>query len=100
MSMAGVTKQAKGFRLGEINRKSERRILMNEKRCPICHRCVDEYEMYCICGYEFGSNRCTNPQCRMCYGDSVGFCANSGWTTENYLNGYIQGIPTNVFHDK
>lgn len=100
MWMEGVIRQGKDFLLGRIDPKVRKGIVMNEKRCPICHRCIDEYEMNCICGYEFGSNRCTNPQCRMCCGDFVSFCSNCGWTTENYLNGYIQGIPTNVFQNK
>ena len=73
---------------------------MNEKRCPICHRTVDDYEMYCECGYEFGSNCCTNPRCKMNCGDNIGFCPACGWQTNNYEAGYIQGIPTNVIMDR
>ncbi len=73
---------------------------MNSINCPICHRNLDDYEMYCICGYEFGSNRCANPQCRVRCGDYISFCIKCGSETNNYINGYIQGIPTNVIHDK
>ena len=73
---------------------------MNKKRCPTCHKIVEDYEMYCACGYEFGSNRCTNPSCKMKCGDNVGFCLECGWQTENYEKGDIQGIFTNVFQDK
>lgn len=66
------------------------------RECPICHRHIDIYEMYCICGYEFGGNRCTNSDCGTPCGDFTSFCSNCGSETENYLEGYIGGIPTNV----
>lgn len=68
----------------------------DKKQCPICHKYTEDYEMYCDCGYEFGSNRCTNPECRSFCGDNIGFCPDCGFETENYMNGYIAGIPTNI----
>ena len=50
------------------------------KQCPICKEFSEVSEMYCSCGYEFGGNRCTN-------------CDSA---TQNYLDGYLQGIPTNL----
>lgn len=69
----------------------------NKKFCPVCRMSTSDYEMYCICGYEFGSNRCTNPYCKKICGDFVCFCPNCGTETENYLNGDIGiAVPTNV----
>lgn len=75
----------------------ERKLQEFETRvCPICRRHIYIYEMYCICGYELGGNRCTNSDCGMSCGDFTSFCTNCGSETENYLEGFIGGIPTNV----
>ena len=72
-------------------------INQDKKMCPICHKYIDGYEMYCDCGYEFGSNHCTNPNCRKVCGDFTSFCSECGCETENYLNGDIGcAVPTNV----
>lgn len=68
----------------------------NKKRCPVCHRIVDKDKLYCKCDYEFGGNRCTNPECGSDCGDFESFCPECGSETVNYMNGYIGGIPTNV----
>ena len=69
----------------------------NRKTCPICHRCVDNNEICCYCGYEFGSNRCSNPDCLNFCGDFIRFCPICGYETENYLNGDIGStVATNV----
>lgn len=71
------------------------------KECPICHRHIDIFIMYCKCGYEFGGNRCTNPDCRKPCGDFTSFCSDCGCETQNYLDGYLDGyiggLPSNVF---
>ena len=47
---------------------TEGELLMSEskrlKQCPICKEFSEISEMYCGCGYEFGGNRCTNPNCK------------------------------------
>lgn len=49
---------------------TEGELLMSEskrlKQCPICK---ESSEMYCSCGYEFGGNRCTNPNCKQACDD-------------------------------
>ena len=70
-----------------------------KRRCPVCHRLVDEWEICCTCGYEFGSNRCASPKCRLRCSDFTGFCAVCGSETVNYLEGYIGGIATNMSRD-
>ncbi len=52
--------------------------------------------MYCSCGYEFGGNRCTNPNCKQACDDFARLCPDCDSVTQNYLDGYLQGIPTNV----
>lgn len=69
---------------------------LDEKKCPICHRYVEDYETICSCGYEFGSNRCSNPNCGTACKDFASFCSLCGYETYNYLNGYISSILTNV----
>ena len=66
------------------------------KQCPICKQFTESFEMYCICGYEFGGNRCTNLECKRACGDFTCFCPECGSETQNYYDGYLQGIPTNV----
>ena len=39
------------------------------KQCPICKEFSEVSEMYCSCGYEFGGNRCTNPNCKQACDD-------------------------------
>ena len=53
-------------------------------------------EMYCSCGYEFGGNRCTNPNCKQACDDFARLCPYCDSATQNYLDGFLQGIPTNV----
>ena len=76
---------------------TEGELLMSEskrlKQCPICK---DSSEMYCSCGYEFGGNRCTNPNCKQACDDFARLCPYCDSATQNYLDGYLQGIPTNV----
>ena len=52
--------------------------------------------MYCSCGYEFGGNRCTNPNCKQACDDFARLCPYCDSATQNYLDGFLQGIPTNV----
>lgn len=66
------------------------------KQCPICKRHIDYFEMYCECDYEFGGNRCINPDCGCACGDFECFCSVCGGATQNYYDGFIGGIPTNV----
>ena len=69
----------------------------NNKICPICRLKVKDFEMYCYCGYEFGSNKCSNPDCKCACGDFTSFCPVCGFETYNYLNGDIGiAVPTNV----
>lgn len=76
---------------------TEGELLMSEskrlKQCPICK---ESSEMYCSCGYEFGRNRCTNPNCKQACDDFARLCPYCDSATQNYLDGYLQGIPTNV----
>lgn len=76
---------------------TEGELLMSEskrlKQCPICK---ESSEMYCSCGYEFGGNRCTNPNCKQACDDFARLCPYFDSATQNYLDGYLQGIPTNV----
>lgn len=64
--------------------------------CPLCRGHMSVFEMYCKCGYEFGGNRCTNPDCRKPCGDFTCFCPECGSETQNYLDGYIGGLPTKI----
>lgn len=66
------------------------------KQCPICKEFSETSEMYCSCGYEFGGNRCTNPECKRACDDFTRLCPNCDNATQNYLDGFLQGIPTNV----
>ena len=78
---------------------SERKRMMereDKRRCPVCHRLADDWEVCCTCGYEFGSNRCANPGCRRHCGDFTGFCPVCGSETVNFLDGYVAGIATNL----
>ena len=69
----------------------------NTKMCPLCHKSVVDFEMYCNCGYEFGSNKCSNPNCKYVCGDFTTFCPICGSETDNYLNGDIGiAVPTNI----
>lgn len=52
------------------------------KECPICHRHIDIFEMYCVCGYEFDGNRCTNPDCRKPCRDFISFYLDCGSETQ------------------
>lgn len=76
---------------------TEGELLMSEskrlKQCPICK---ESSEIYCSCGYEFGGNRCTNPNCKQACDDFARLCPYCDSATQNYLDGYLQGIPTNV----
>lgn len=76
---------------------TEGELLMSEskrlKQCPICK---ESSEMYCSCGYEFGGNRCTNPNCKQACDDFARLCPYCDSATQNYLDGYLQGIPTNL----
>ena len=76
---------------------TEGELLMSEskrlKQCPICK---ESSEMYCSCGYEFGGNRCTNPNCKQACDDFARLCPYCDSATQNYLDSYLQGIPTNV----
>lgn len=79
---------------------TEGELLMSEskrlKQCPICQEFSEVSEMYCSCGYEFGGNRCTNPNCKQACDDFARLCPYCDSATQNYLDGYLQGIPTNV----
>lgn len=66
------------------------------KQCPICKEFSETSEMYCSCGYEFGGNRCTNPNCKQACDDFECLCPDCDSATQNYLDGYLPGIPTNV----
>lgn len=70
--------------------------MSESKQCPICKEFSEISEMYCDCGYEFGGNRCTDPECRCVCDDFTCFCPNCGSSTQNYYDGFLQGIPTNV----
>lgn len=59
-----------------------------ENICPICHK-SSYMESTCECGYEFGGNRCTNPDCRRICKDTESFCPECGCETVNYMEGYI-----------
>ena len=76
---------------------TEGELLMSEskrlKQCPICK---ESSEMYCSCGYEFGGNRCTNPNCKQACDDFARLCPYCDRAPQNYLDGYLQGMPTNV----
>ena len=76
---------------------TEGELLMSEskrlKQCPICK---ESSEVYCSCGYEFGGNRCTNPNCKQACDDFARLCPYCDSATQNYLDAYLQGIPTNV----
>ena len=76
---------------------TEGELLMSEskrlKQCPICK---ESSEMYCSCGYEFGGNSCTNPNCKQACDDFARLCPYCDSAPQNYLDGYLQGIPTNV----
>ena len=76
---------------------TEGELLMSEskrlKQCPICK---ESSEMYCSCGYEFGGNRCTNPNCKQACDDFARLCPYCDSAPQNYLDGYLQGIPTNL----
>lgn len=69
---------------------------MEKEFIPICHKQIDIFEMYCKCGYEFGGNRCTNSDCGNPCGDFTCFCPECGSETQNYLDGYIGGLQTNI----
>ena len=79
---------------------TEGELLMSEskrlKQCPICKEFSEISEMYCSCGYEFGGNRCTNPNCKQACDDFARLCPYCDIATQNYLDGYLQGIPSNV----
>lgn len=77
------------FTEGELLISESKRL----KQCPICK---ESSEMYCSCGYEFGGNRCTNPNCKQACDDFARLCPYCDSATQNYLDGYLQGIPTNV----
>ena len=66
------------------------------KQCPICKEFSEVSEMYCSCGYEFGGNRCTNPNCKQACDDFECLCPYCDSATQNSLDGYLPGIPTNV----
>lgn len=76
---------------------TEGELLMSESKClKQCPICKESSEMYCSCGYEFGGNRCTNPNCKQACDDFARLCPYCDSAPQNYLDGYLQGIPTNV----
>lgn len=58
---------------------------LETRECPICRRHINIYEMYCICGYEFGGNRCTNSDCGKPCGDFTSFYPDCGSEIQNFL---------------
>ena len=69
-------------------------VIMSEskrlKQCPICKEFSEISEMYCSCGYEFGGNRCTNPNCKQACDDFDPGTYNVTWLEGN---GNIQTNP-------
>ena len=56
-----------------------------EKRCPACGKIVPIDELYCLCGFPFNSNSCTN--CGAHCGEYTAYCPDCGAPTQNYING-------------
>lgn len=65
-------------------------------KCPICDHVIqskDETDVldlcYCpACGFDFTSNRCSNPDCRKHLSRNVNFCQLCGYESTFYLNAY------------
>lgn len=65
-------------------------------RCPICDystECPDSADALSIskcpkCGFDFQSNRCSNPECRKPLHFSKSFCSSCGYESDFYINCY------------